>query len=285
MTKEKQPHDDEPHGVRERAKDALERLEDVLEADVAEARAVAPLVDDAKAVQRGLRDQIKRWLPVAAIALLAAMLIGSGAYGQLSLENLAAQHEQLLAWVSHRPILAALTLIGCVATIISTGLPGGVVFTVAGGLFFGTVLGALLAVVGDAIGATVLYFAARRFFETGARPPALVEKIRAGFARNPISFAFFVRLVPVFPFGAISVALAWLGCRFPLFIVATTVGVLPSTFVYAALGAGLSSSISEQREIELSLFAEPRFAIPLLALAVLALIPVMLGFRRRKPDA
>ncbi|HVF34429.1 MAG TPA: VTT domain-containing protein [Candidatus Saccharimonadia bacterium] len=272
-------------GVRGRARDALERLEGVIEADVAEARAVAPLVEDAEAVSRSLRDRAMRWLPVAGIALLAAIVVGSGAYEQLTLANLSEHHGRLLAWVSARPVLAALALVASIATILSTGLPGGVVFTVAAGLFFGTVIGGLLAAVGDVIGGTILYFAARQFFASGSKPPAMVDRIRAGFARNPVSFAFFIRLVPVFPFGAISVALAWLGCRFPLFLVATTLGVLPSCFVYAALGAGLSTSITERRDLELSLFAEPRFAIPLLALAVLALIPVMLGFRRGKPAA
>lgn len=271
------------HGMRERARGALGRIEGVLEADVAEARAVAPLVEDAQAVSRTLRTRARRWLPVAAIALLAALVVASGAYEQLTLGNLAEHHARLLVWVGAHPVLAALTLVASIATIISTGLPGGVVFTVAAGLFFGTVPGALLAAVGDIIGGTVLYFAARQFFASGSKPPAMVERIRAGFARNPVSFAFFIRLVPVFPFGAVSVALAWLGCRLPLFLVATSLGVIPSCLVYAALGSGLSTSIAERREIELSLFAEPRFAIPLLALAVLALIPVMLGFRRGKP--
>lgn len=273
--------DDAPHGVRERARDALEKLEGVLEADVAEARAVEPLVDDAKALQRTLRKRLKRWLPVLGIAALAALVVFSGAYDRLSLENLADQHGRLLAWVDARPVLAAFALVAAVATIISTGLPGGVVLTVGAGLLFGTVLGALLSMAGDLIGATVLYLAARQFFDSGAKPPALVERIRDGFARNPVSFAFFIRLIPVFPFGAVSVALAWLGCRLPLFVAATGLGALPGCFVYAALGAGLSTSIAERRDVELSLFAEPRFAIPLLALAVLAMIPVMLGFRKK----
>ena len=275
--------DDAPHGVRERAREALEKLEGVLEADVAEARAVAPLVDDAKAVQRTLRKRLKRWLPVLAIGALAALIVFSGAYERISLDNLADQHQRLLAWVEARPVLSALALVFAIATIISTGLPGGVVLTVASGLLFGTVVGALLSLAGDLIGGTVLFLVARQFFDTGAKPPALVDRIRGGFARNPVSFAFFIRLIPVFPFGAVSVALAWLGCRLPLFLTATGLGVVPGCLVYAALGAGLSTSIAERRDVELSLFAEPRFAIPLLALAVLAMIPVMLGFRKKKP--
>src|SRR5688572_13439697 len=174
--------DDGPHGVRERARESLEKLEGVLEADVAEARAVEPLIDDAKAVQRTLRKRLKRWLPVLAIGALAALVVFSGACERLSLDNLADQHHRPLACVQARPVPSALILIGSIGTMISSGLPGGVVLSVAAGLLFGTVIGALLSVVGDLIGGTVLYLAARQFFDSGSKPPALVERIRGGFA-------------------------------------------------------------------------------------------------------
>lgn len=270
--------------ARGRARETLDRLEDVLEADVAEARAVKPLVDEAERLQLSLRARLGRWVPLLLIAAAAIALVTSGAYGELSLANLAKHHEQLLGWVAARPVLSALALVGALAAIVSTGLPGGMLFTVAAGLFFGIAVGGVLSATGNLLGGSVLYFAARRFFDAGGKPPALVAKIRDGFNRNPVSFAFFVRLVPAFPYGAASAALAWLGCRYPLFVLASALGVLPTAFIYAALGAGLSSSIAEHRDVELSLIAEPRFAIPLLALAVLALIPALIGLRR-KPDA
>ena len=279
------PDHDEDAASPGRGRRALDRIEDALEADVAEARAIAPLVADAASVPRMLRSRLKRWLPVLAIVALAAIVVLSGAYEQLKVEALSENYAFLRAWVDAHPWLAGATLAGSIATIVSTGLPGGVVLVVAGGLFFGTIVGALLAAVGDAVGASVLYFAARRFFAESGKPPALVEKIREGFQRNPASFAFFIRAIPVFPFGAMSVALAWLGCRYPLFLAASGLAVIPACLVVSALGAGLASTISERREIELSLLAEPRFAVPLIALGALALTPALLGFRRRKPAA
>jgi uncharacterized membrane protein YdjX (TVP38/TMEM64 family) len=226
---------------------------------------------------------LKRWIPVLAIAALALAVVASGAYRELNLDNLARYHDALQAAVAEHPVLAALTLAGAIATIVSSGLPGGAVFTVAGGLLFGTVPGALLAAAGNSIGASVLYFATRQFFATGRPPPAIAEKIRAGFNAHPVSYAFFVRLVPLFPFGATSITLAWLGCRYPLFLVSSILGVMPATLVYCALGSGLSQTIDEHAKIELSLLGQPRFLVPLAALAVLALVPVLVGwFRQRR---
>jgi uncharacterized membrane protein YdjX (TVP38/TMEM64 family) len=260
----------------------LERIEAVIKADVAEAHAIEPLVADAEAVQGRMRTLFRRALPLLALAALGAALVLGGVYEQLNLASVARYHAQLVALVAEHPVLVALALAGSVAAIVSTGLPGGVVLVFVAGLLFGTWQGALISTVGDVTGGTILYFAARRLFAHGARPPALVERIRTGFQRNPVSFAFFIRIVPAFPFGVASVALAWLGCRLRLFLVSSALGVLPSSLIYAAVGAGIGGALAEHEKISLSILAEPRFAIPLFLLALLALLPALLGLRRRK---
>ena len=259
------------------------RIEALIKADVAEARAIAPLVADASAVTGKMRSLLRRALPLLVLAGIGAALVFGGLYEKLNLASLARYHTLLSQQVDLHPVLAAIALAGAIAAIVSTGLPGGAVLVVAGGLLFGMWEGALLAAVGDVIGATVLYFAARRLFAGGGRPPALVEAIRSGFQRNPVSFAFFIRIVPLFPFGVASVALAWLGCSYRLFALASSLGVIPTSLVYAAVGAGISGALADHEKISLSILAQPRFAIPLVALAVLALLPALLGFRRKKP--
>ena len=225
----------------------------------------------------------RRWLPVLAVAALAAFVVASGAYRELNFDNLARYHDRLQAFVAARPYASAAALSLAIATIVSSGLPGGAVFTVAGGLLFGTIPGTLLALAGKSVGASVLYFVARQFFATGRPAPPFVDRLRAGFHAHPVSYSFFVRLVPVFPFGATSIALAFLGCRYPLFIASSLLGVIPATLVYCALGSGLSRTIDEHAKIELSLLGEPRFLVPLVALAALALAPVVIGALRRRP--
>ncbi len=263
----------------------LQRIEAVIKADVAEARAIEPLVAEAQAVQGRMRSLLRRSLPLLALVVVGAALVFGGLYEKLNLATLAHYHAQLTQQVLQHPVLAALALAGAIAAIVSTGLPGGAVLVVAGGLLFGMWEGALLATVGDVVGATVLYFAARRLFEGGGRPPALVETIRSGFQRNPVSFAFFIRIVPIFPFGVASVALAWLGCSYRLFALASSLGVVPTSLVYAAIGAGVSGALADHEDISLSVLAQPRFLVPLVALAVLALLPALLGFRRKQPGA
>ena len=274
---------DDPRNPREPGPAApLALLERTLRADVEEARAIEPLIEQADSVHGRIRRGLGRVAPLLGLLVLGAILVGSGLYRELTIENLATHHDDLLAWVATHPVLATMGLLGALALIVSTGLPGGAVLVVASGFLFGVLPGTLVAMSGAAIGASVLYFAARRVFISGGKEPALATRVREGFARNPVSFAFFIRLVPVFPFGAASVALAWAGCRPLLFLAATFFGNLPSSLVYTAIGAGLDRTLAEHGTVSLSLLAQPRFLLPLAALALLALLPVFFGLRGRR---
>jgi uncharacterized membrane protein YdjX (TVP38/TMEM64 family) len=277
------PSPEDPSDAAPPRSDRLSRLEETLKADVDEARAIEPLVASAGDVTGRVRSWVGRALPLVALVALGGVLLVSGLYEELKLDTLARHHTQLKEFVGQYPVLSALALIGSLAMLVSTGLPGGSIIVFSAGVLFGIVEGTLLALVGNTIGATVLYFAARRLFGgPGSKAPAMVERIRSGFERHPTSFAFFIRMVPVFPYGAASIALAWLGCRFPLFVVSSFFGVIPPTAILASLGAGLSHSLDEHQTLSLSVLSEPRFAIPLVALAVLALVPLLLGLRKKK---
>ena len=67
-----------------------------------------------------------------------------------------------------------------------------------------------------------------------------------------------------------------------LLVVATLFGNLPSSLVYTAIGAGLDRTLAEHGTVSLSLLAQPRFLLPLAALALLALLPVFFGLRGRR---
>src|SRR5438045_8061704 len=123
----------------------LKRVEAALEHDVEEARAIEPLVADADTVQQRVRSKLSRALPLLFLAGLAAAIVFSGVYKELNLENLAHRHQSMSAWADEHPWFAALALMLSIATIISTGLPGGIVLVVAGGIILGALKGALLA--------------------------------------------------------------------------------------------------------------------------------------------
>ena len=107
------------------------------------------------------------------------------------------------------------------------------------------------------------------------------EGVRSGYRAYPISYAMFMRLVPFFPFGGVTVALAWLRCPLWLFLTATGIGGTVMIAFETALGAGLAETIAREGQVSLSIFAHKRVLVPLLGMAVLALVPIVLGQLRQ----
>ncbi|NND49680.1 MAG: VTT domain-containing protein, partial [Rhizobiales bacterium] len=75
-----------------------------------------------------------------------------------------------------------------------------------------------------------------------------LERLRQGFARDAVNYLLFLRLVPAFPFWLVNIAPALLGMDLPRYVAATFVGIIPGTFAFAFLGAGLDGLIAGQHQ-------------------------------------
>jgi uncharacterized membrane protein YdjX (TVP38/TMEM64 family) len=168
----------------------------------------------------------------------------------------------------------------------STGIPGTLVVILAGGFAFGIVDGTLCSSAGLTLGSLILYAASRHAFGRGTRqPPAIVARLRAGYQHHPVSYTMFLRFVPVVPFGAMTVALAWLRCPLPLFLGATWLGGTTSLVFETSIGAGLGDVLSRSRTLGPGLFMHREVLLPMGALALLALIPLAIGHLTRQRRA
>lgn len=232
--------------------------------------------------------RLRSLLPLLVLATIGAAVFFSGVLERLEPAALYRQHVMLQQQIVEHPLIAALIQIGIVTLGIATGIPGMVVLILAGGMLFGGWYGALLSSIGVTLGALVLYGASRFAFgdhgDSGA--PALVERLRGGYLAHPVSYTFFLRLVPFFPFGGVTVALAWLRCPLWLFALATAFGGSLMTTIESLLGAGLAKNLEHDGKLDASLFTDPWVLGPSVLLAVMALIPVAVNrWRQRRPQA
>jgi uncharacterized membrane protein YdjX (TVP38/TMEM64 family) len=99
--------------------------------------------------------------------------------------------------------------------------------------------------------------------------------MRAHLARDGFSYLLALRLVPLFPFWIVNLAAAVAGIRLTVFVPATLLGILPASFVLSWIGADVGGVLADGRTPDLSLMFSPRVLLPLLALAVLSLLPVL----------
>lgn len=239
-------------------------------------RAPEPPVDPATPSRAPRWPLLRRALPLAALAALAALLLATGLADELRWERLVAHHATIREWQLTHPTWTLLALLGALLVLMASGLPGSLGLAVFAGVLYGTLGGALVATLGSTLGAAVLYAAARRFFVGQRAPPPLLAGLRAGYLRHPVSFTFFIRLFPAFPMGALSVALAWLGCPWWLFVAASATGAFVHGLVWCGLGAGMAHVLTHHAQPDLAAARDLRVLLPLAGLAALALLPVLL---------
>jgi uncharacterized membrane protein YdjX (TVP38/TMEM64 family) len=193
-----------------------------------------------------------------------------------------------MARVDEQPALAALAYLLLYVLTVTLSIPGATVLTIAGGFLFGLAWATALTVVGATIGATALFLLAKSTVGDALRARAgpWLKKMEAGFAEGALSYLLVLRLVPLFPFFVVNLVPAFLGVPLGTYVLATFFGIIPGTFVYASVGAGLGSVFEAGGDFSPADALTPEVIIALIGLAVLALVPVAYRklARRRQPD-
>jgi uncharacterized membrane protein YdjX (TVP38/TMEM64 family) len=147
--------------------------------------------------------------------------------------------------------------------------------------------------MGASLGAVLIFLIARTAFgeHLARRFGPLIARLAEGFRRDAFNYLLFLRLVPAFPFFAVNLVSALAGVRLGPFVAATILGIIPATFAFASVGAGLDSVIAAQEtayraciaagrdgcrlDFDLSTAVTPQLIVALVALGVVALIPVV----------
>jgi uncharacterized membrane protein YdjX (TVP38/TMEM64 family) len=220
-------------------------------------------------------NRLRAFIPLVILIAIGVAVGASGMLEQLSPHHIMAEQASWARQIGAHPVLTYVVYVAVLTISIATALPGPLFIIIAGGMLFGMGPAIGLSLVGEVLGSLMLFYAARHAFGAGKRPPPkFVERVRQGYQTNPVSYTLFLRLVPLFPFGGITVALAWLRCPVWLFTFATALGGVIMLVFETAIGAGLGQSIAEGQGLTPNLITEPHIWLPLVGLGLLALIPV-----------
>jgi uncharacterized membrane protein YdjX (TVP38/TMEM64 family) len=223
----------------------------------------------------------RRLLLKAALGLLViAGFVAFFAFGGndlLTLNTIKTHRDQLLAFAQER-MWTALVLWGLLyATVVAFSIPGATVLSLAIGFVFGRITGTLLIVVAALLGAILLFLGARYLFANAARE-RLVRNARAarllqGFEHRAFHYLLFLRLVPLFPFWMVNLASAFTSVPLQTYALATAIGIIPGSFVFANLGRSLAHIDSLNHLVSWEVLAS--FGL----LGLFALLPVFLKRR------
>ncbi|MEP3278084.1 MAG: TVP38/TMEM64 family protein [Stappiaceae bacterium] len=233
---------------------------------------------------------LRRWLPIIVIGLVMGLGFWQGWYEQLSLSSLIRNRMDLSAFVSDNIFLALIAYMAIYISAVSLSFPGASFITIAGGFMFGWALGGVVTALAATAGASIIFLAAKTSFGESLRAKAgpAINRLADGFKENAFHYLLFLRLTPVFPFWLVNIAPALFDVRLRTYSIATFIGILPGTFAFSFIGAGLDSVIEAQEkanpgcgsagtcEVDIGALITPELLAAFAGLGILSIIPVVI---------
>ena len=205
---------------------------------------------------------------ILALGIGAFFAFDLGAY--LSLDALKENRTALRDYVDANRATAIVLFVAVYFVQTAFSLPAGAILTLAGGFLFGSLLGTVLVNVGATAGAGVAFLMARYVLRDWVENKFAnrIDALQTGFAANAFGYLLTLRLIPLFPFFLVNLVAGLTRMRLATYLAATSLGILPGSFVYAFAGRQLGG-IDSLGEV-----ASPRVLLAFTLLGLLALMPI-----------
>ncbi len=231
------------------------------------------------------------------LVLLVLLGLGyaAGLQHYFTLASIAEHRAELAQYTSSHLLVSLLVFVTVYTIAVAVSFPGASILTILAGLLFGWYVGGMAAIIAATIGATIVFQIAKSSFGDVLAKKAgpFLNKISAGFADDAFNYLLFLRLVPAFPFWLVNIAPALANVKLRTYVITTFLGIIPGTFAFAFVGAGLDSIITAQQaahaqcvaekgvtecpfELSVSSLITPQLLLAFAALGCVALIPVAL---------
>lgn len=187
----------------------------------------------------------------------------------LSLQSLKDNRDYLLSFTETHTALAAALFVLTYVAVTGLSLPGAVILTLAGGFLFGAVWGMLFVNLGATTGATLAFLASRYLLRDWVERKfgKWLGPVQQGFTSNAFSYLLTLRLIPLFPFFVVNLVSGLTRMNVGTYVLATALGIIPGSFVYAYAGRQLGT-INSLKDI-----ASPGVIGAFVLLGILALVP------------
>ena len=218
----------------------------------------------------------KRSIILAILLLILSLIIYvTGEFNPISMEFIINQHGQIKNIIIEQPILSFILTILIVVLLVSVMGPITPICVLAG-FYFGFYEGLIISIIGETIGAVIVFLYGRYLFKEyflrilGER----FSNFKNGFNKNAISYLMFIRVIGGTPFGVQNLLPAILDMKLKDYFIATIFGVIPWAYILVSLGNGLSD-IVEAEQFDSSMLLKAEYVTPLIVIAFIVILPVV----------
>lgn len=128
-------------------------------------------------------------------------------------------------------------------------IPGATILTLFGGAVFGVLYGVIIVSFASTMGATLSFLATRFLLKDyiGQKFQTQILSINKNIEKDGHLYLLSMRLLPIFPFFVVNLAMGLTSMSAPLFFIVSQMGMLPATIMYVYAGKKFSeiTSLSE----------------------------------------
>lgn len=160
-----------------------------------------------------------------------------------SLEALRAKEQELRNYYASHPGLTLGMFIALYCFLVAASLPVAAVMSLGAGAIFGFFVGVLAVSVASTTGAMLAFWLSRYVLRDWVRR-SFGEKLRnidSRIEKEGALYLFTLRLVPIFPFFVINLALGLSRMEARLFFLISLLAMLPATLLYVNAGTQLAT--------------------------------------------
>lgn len=186
----------------------------------------------------------------------------------LTLSNLNNSLDELKAFYMEHKMLAGLIYFFFYVLISALSLPAAGITSLAGGALFGFFYGTLMVSFASALGGTLAFLASRYLFKNLVQDkfPNKIAAVNRGIDKEGGFYLFTLRLIAIFPFFVINLAMGLTSIRITTFYLVSQIGMLPATMVFINAGTQLASITSPKDILSLNI---------ILSFALLGIFPLI----------
>jgi uncharacterized membrane protein YdjX (TVP38/TMEM64 family) len=182
---------------------------------------------------------------IALLVLIACLIVAFWVFNldrYLTLAHAKASMESLKAFHEGHPALVVAGYFALYVVFAALSLPGAVVLTVAGGSLLGLAAGTIVVSFASSLGATIACLVSRYILRTWVQNKLgrRIDRLNDGIKKEGAFYLFSLRLIPVFPFWMINLAMGLTRMPLRTFYWVSQLGMLPGTLVYVNAGRELA---------------------------------------------
>ncbi len=173
----------------------------------------------------------RKWIALGAALILLSLAVSFLPVGQWL--------KSFTGWVRHLGVAGVFVFVGVYAVAAVLFLPGAI-FTIAAGLIYGIAGGTAVALIGATLGASLAFltgrYLLRKRIESFSRKNKKFGAIDAAIGKQGWKIVGLLRLSPLIPFNVSNYFYGVTSIGFLPYALASLVGMLPGTLLYAYLG-------------------------------------------------